>query len=200
MAKRIDEEKEALKLLESERKKVKDKQPQMPTEGDLNGGFKERLAVIKGQKKIDDKKEEKRDFRDRKNEVYLETPLPSTLSIDMLPIEKINNGIVYLDDGRIVKILEIMPINFLLKNAQEQEEVIFDFEKYLRIAPDNFQVKSLAKRTDISRYIQKSKKKLQPRQMKNVAHFKRIIDVCFLISVVQKLLQDDFSLLWNINA
>jgi len=155
MAKRIDEEKEALKLLESERKKVKDKQPQMPTEGDLNGGFKERLAVIKGQKKIDDKKEEKRDFRDRKNEVYLETPLPSTLSIDMLPIEKINNGIVYLDDGRIVKILEIMPINFLLKNAQEQEEVIFDFEKYLRIAPDNFQVKSLAKRTDISRYIQK---------------------------------------------
>lgn len=33
---------------------------------------------------------------------------------DYLPVEKIENGIVYTTDGRYVKILEIEPINFLL--------------------------------------------------------------------------------------
>ena len=82
-------------------------------------------------------------------------PLPTTLAVDFLPIKKIKNGTIYTDDGRYVKVLEVLPINFLLKSREEQEQVIYDFEKFLRIAPDNFQIKVLAKKTDISSYLKR---------------------------------------------
>ena len=37
-----------------------------------------------------------------------------------LPIERIENGIVCTKDGRFLKILELEPINFLLRSAREQ--------------------------------------------------------------------------------
>ena len=39
-------------------------------------------------------------------------PLPTTLAVDFLPIKKIKNGTIYTDDGRYVKVLEVLPINF----------------------------------------------------------------------------------------
>ena len=37
-----------------------------------------------------------------------------------LPVKDIRNGIVETTDGRYVKILEIEPINFLLRSSEEQ--------------------------------------------------------------------------------
>ena len=37
-----------------------------------------------------------------------------------LPIEKIQNGIIYTTDHRYLKIIEVVPVNFLLRSAREQ--------------------------------------------------------------------------------
>ena len=40
---------------------------------------------------------------------------------DYLPVLKIENGIIYTRDRRYVKIIEIEPVNFLLRSAREQK-------------------------------------------------------------------------------
>ena len=39
---------------------------------------------------------------------------------EYLPVEKIENGIIYTKDHRYVKIVEIIPINFLLRSSREE--------------------------------------------------------------------------------
>lgn len=39
------------------------------------------------------------------------------------PVEKIENGICYLRDKRYIKIIEVEPINFLLRSAREQRNM-----------------------------------------------------------------------------
>lgn len=116
----------------------------------LNMSVAQRLRMIHAEKMSVPKAERK--TPDAKAD---QLPLPTTLAVDFLPIKKIKNGTIYTDDGRYVKVLEVLPINFLLKSREEQEQVIYDFEKFLRIAPDNFQIKVLAKKTDISSYLQR---------------------------------------------
>ena len=49
-----------------------------------------------------------------------------------VPIQKIENGIVYTTDHRFIKILEIVPINFLLRSAREQRNIVSSFISYLK--------------------------------------------------------------------
>lgn len=72
-----------------------------------------------------------------------------------LPIETIRNGIVVLKDGRYVKILEILPVNFYLKSEVEQENIIYYFASYLKIAPDNIQIRVSTERADIEDYLKR---------------------------------------------
>ena len=54
---------------------------------------------------------------------------------DLLPIEKIENGILHTTDDRYIKILEIEPINFLLHSPREQRSVIYSFASLLKVSP-----------------------------------------------------------------
>lgn len=72
---------------------------------------------------------------------------------DYIPVEKIKHGIVYTRDHRYVKILEVVPVNFLLRSAQEQRNIIYSFISYLKIAPVKVQFKVLTKRADIDRHV-----------------------------------------------
>ncbi len=72
-----------------------------------------------------------------------------------LPIETITNGIVVLKDGRYIKILEILPVNFYLKSEVEQENIIYYFASYLKIAPDNLQIRVSTERADIDDYLKR---------------------------------------------
>lgn len=72
-----------------------------------------------------------------------------------LPIETVANGIVVLKDGRYVKILEILPVNFYLKSEVEQENIIYYFASYLKIAPDNMQIRVSTERADIDDYLKR---------------------------------------------
>lgn len=51
-------------------------------------------------------------------------PPPLNQIADYLPIEKVEHGIIYTKDKRYVKLVEVTPINFLLRSAREQKGII----------------------------------------------------------------------------
>ncbi len=72
---------------------------------------------------------------------------------EYLPVGKIENGIIYTKDRRFVKIIEVEPINFLLRSAREQRNIIYSFVSYLKISPVKMQFKVLTKKADINRHL-----------------------------------------------
>ena len=78
-----------------------------------------------------------------------------------LPIKKIENGIIYTKDKRYVKIVEIIPINFLLRSAREQRNIIYSFVSYLKISPVKLQFKVLTKRADINRHLESIREEMK---------------------------------------
>lgn len=96
-----------------------------------------------GKKKKSEEGEKKYDF------------LPVTWASSYLPIQKIKDGIIHTTDHRYVKIVEVLPINFLLRSPNEQRNVVFSFLSYLKIAPVKMQFKVISKKADISEYLEK---------------------------------------------
>ena len=88
----------------------------------------------------------------------LRTPEPQFTHLnpvaDYLPIRKIENGIIYTKDHRYVKVVEVIPINFLLRSAREQRSIIYSFVSYLKISPVKLQFKVLTRRADIGRHME----------------------------------------------
>lgn len=80
---------------------------------------------------------------------------------DYLPIEKITNGVVYTTDHRYIKILEIEPINFLLRSVREQQSVIYSFVSYLKISPVKLQIKMISKMADINKHLEQATYELE---------------------------------------
>lgn len=75
---------------------------------------------------------------------------------DLLPIEKIENGILHTTDDRYIKILEIEPINFLLRSPREQRSVIYSFASLLKVSPVRLQFKSFSRKADVNTRIYKN--------------------------------------------
>ncbi len=71
---------------------------------------------------------------------------------EYLPIAKIENGIIYTKDRRYIKLIEVIPINFLLRSAREQRSIIYSFISYLKISPVKMQFKALTKRADLNKH------------------------------------------------
>ena len=77
---------------------------------------------------------------------------------EYLPVEKIENGIIYTKDHRYVKIVEVIPINFLLRSAREQRNIIHSFISYLKISPVKLQFKVLTRKADTGRHMEAVKR------------------------------------------
>ncbi len=86
---------------------------------------------------------------------------PINALADYIPIEKIEHGIIYTRDHRYVKVLEVVPVNFLLRSAAEQRNIIYSFISYLKIAPAKVQFKVLTKRADIDHHLDTVQKELE---------------------------------------
>ena len=78
-----------------------------------------------------------------------------------LPIDKIENGVIFTKDGRYLKILEIEPINFLLRSAREQRNIIYAFVSYLKVAPVKLQFKVLTKKADLNKHLSQINKEIR---------------------------------------
>lgn len=71
----------------------------------------------------------------------------------LVPISDIRNGIIHMKDGRYIKILEVEPINFLLRSVREQKNIVTAFASWLKISPVKVQIKVLTKKADISKHL-----------------------------------------------
>lgn len=67
---------------------------------------------------------------------------------DFIPIKDLRHGIIETTDGRYIKILEIEPINFMLRSDDEQFSIISTFASWLKISPMKLQFKSITRRAD----------------------------------------------------
>lgn len=122
------------------------------------GQLKERKASSKKAAGSQPKKNGKRLFQKSSAETSetktdLEKP-PLNPAASYLPIREIKNGIIYTKDHRYVKIVEISPINFLLRSAREQQNIIYSFVSFLKISPVKLQFKVLTRRADINRHLE----------------------------------------------
>lgn len=118
-----------------------------------------------------------RPSKKRKSAKKEEKPNPYLNPVaEYLPIKKIENGVIYTKEHRFVKIVEVVPINFLLRSTREQRNIIYSFISYLKISPVKMQFKVITKRADINRHL-----KTVEREMKQETNEK-----C-------KLLQQDYS-------
>ena len=52
-----------------------------------------------------------------------------------LPLSEIRDGVVITKDGRFVKLLEVLPVNFYLKSAMEQQNIIYYFFRTSKSRP-----------------------------------------------------------------
>ena len=113
---------------------------------------KKELSSKKAKKKPNKRKEK---VHPPKRPAHIKEQPPACLNpvADYLPIEKIQNGIIYIKDHRYVKVVEVVPINFMLRSAREQRNIIYSFVSYLKISPVKLQIKVLTRRADINRHL-----------------------------------------------
>lgn len=72
---------------------------------------------------------------------------------DFIPVKRIRHGIVETTDGRFIKILEIEPINFMLRSGEEQFGILSSFASWLKISPMRLQFKSITRIENSRNYL-----------------------------------------------
>ena len=72
---------------------------------------------------------------------------------DFIPVKDIDHGVITTTDGRYLKILEVEPINFMLRSDEEQFNIISAFASWLKISPVRLQFKSITRKADSDRHI-----------------------------------------------
>jgi len=115
------------------------------------GGLFDRLFMAK---KKTDAKQETEDEAPKSRQI-------KDMAQAFFPVEDIRGGMIITKDKRYVKIVEIHPINFLLRSADEQRDIILSFAELLRIAPVKMQFKSNANRADISQFLARTVEEME---------------------------------------
>ena len=80
---------------------------------------------------------------------------------DFIPVKDIRHGIIETTDHRFIKILEIEPINFMLRSEEEQFGIISSFASWLKISPARLQFKSITRKADSDRHINMVRQELE---------------------------------------
>ena len=92
---------------------------------------------------------------------------------DFIPVKNISYGIVETTDGRYIKILEIEPINFMLRSGEEQFGIISSFASWLKISPMRLQFKSITRKADSDKHVAMVKRELAAEENEQCKHLRR---------------------------
>ena len=85
-----------------------------------------------------------------------------------IPVKNIRGGVIETTDYRFIRILEIEPINFMLRSAEEQNSIISTFAGWLKISPIRLQFKSLTRKADSDHHIAMIRKDLEKREKREM--------------------------------
>lgn len=89
---------------------------------------------------------------------------------DFIPVKDINYGVIETTDGRYIKILEIEPINFMLRSSEEQFGIISSFASWLKISPMQLQFKSITRKADSDKHVLMVTKELESEDNEQCKH------------------------------
>lgn len=123
------------KVEPKKKKAKKEKKPDSPKPvkeaAENESMLSEIVGVIRKRSAHKEKKEQTKAEKPKKapRRKTVESPFLNPVA-EYLPIEKIDNGIIYTKDHRYIKIIEVIPINFLLRSAREQRSIIYSFIRY----------------------------------------------------------------------
>ncbi len=70
----------------------------------------------------------------------------------LIPVSDIRSGVIITRDGRFIKVLEVLPVNFYLKSPIDQANIIYYYTAFLKVAPDNLQIRVVTQKADIEGY------------------------------------------------
>ena len=73
----------------------------------------------------------------------------------LVPVKNISDGIIRLNSGRYVTVLEVLPLNFYLKSELEQKNIISGFAAWLKIAPSRLQIAVQTRPADIDAFCER---------------------------------------------
>ena len=160
------------KVEPKKRKAKKEKKPDSPKPvkeaAENESMLSEIVGVIRKRSAHKEKKEQTKAEKPKKapRRKTVESPFLNPVA-EYLPIEKIDNGIIYTKDHRYIKIIEVIPINFLLRSAREQRSIIYSFISYLKICPIKIQFKVLTKRADLNKHTDIVRREMEAEQDPN---------------------------------
>lgn len=80
---------------------------------------------------------------------------------DRIPIKSIQNGVIHTTSGMYVKILEILPINFLDKTIIEQNNIVYSFASLFHEGPHKIHLKCITDKSNPERLINYIKEKCE---------------------------------------
>ncbi len=160
------------KVEPKKKKQKKEKKPEPPKpvkEAVENESMlSEIVGVIRKRSAHKEKKEQPKAEKPKKAPRRKQTESPFLNPVaEYLPIERIDNGIIYTKDHRYIKIIEVIPINFLLRSAREQRSIIYSFISYLKICPVKIQFKVLTKRADLNKHTDIVRREMEAEQDPN---------------------------------
>ena len=69
-----------------------------------------------------------------------------------LGIADIRNGVIAMQDGRFLKLLELEPVGLFLRTPEEVDRILSSFAAWLRIAPDRLHFKCMTFPADTDSY------------------------------------------------
>lgn len=102
----------------------------------------------------------------------------------LLDISRIEQDLVILQNGSVLKILRAFPINFDLKSEQEQNAIIFSFQSFINSLSFPIQIVIRSRKLDLERYLMKLES-----QTKNITNNLLQIQAQDYIGFVRRLVQ-----------
>ena len=83
---------------------------------------------------------------------------------EFIPIKDIRNGVIETTDGRYIRVIEVEPINFLLRSISEQKSIVANFASWMKISPVKIQIKVLTKKADIEKHLRTIERDMEREQ------------------------------------
>lgn len=77
---------------------------------------------------------------------------------EWLPIQNIMDGVVQTRDLRFIKILEVLPVNIRLKSPVDRQIIISYYASYLKVAPDNLQIRVISQKAILTQYFERMRR------------------------------------------
>lgn len=70
-----------------------------------------------------------------------------------LPINDINDGVVHLKNGKYIKMIEVVPINFKLKTFREKKNILLNYKAFLKGCNFNIQIVIQSRKANIDPHL-----------------------------------------------